>query len=359
MPGFGEVAPFFTAPTDVNPRFHLASLGGRWMLLMFHGSLGVPSSKLAHDAILARRALFDDNDAILFGVSVDPHDRSTRGLCNSLPGLRYFWDFDSSLSRLYGVAAAAVYKPTAFLIDPQLRIAAVAPVSHVEALLDRLEKELAAEAPSQTLGLAPVLMLPRVFEPELCRELVAYYERIGGERSGFMSEEGGKTVGRLDDGRKRRRDASIADADLQAATRNAIANRIVPMVERVFGWRATRVERYIVACYSSEEQGFFFPHRDNLAPGTAHRKFAVTLNLNDDFDGGELRFPEFGTRTYRPPLGGATVFGCRMLHEATPVTRGVRYAFLPFLYDDEGAQVREANKHTIVPPPAVHEPCAR
>ena len=69
----------------------------------------------------------------------------------------------------------------------------------------------------------------------------------------------------------------------------------------------------------------------------------MTINLNGDFDGGELRFPEFGTRTYRAPPGGAVVFGCGLLHEATPVTRGRRYAFLPFLYDDAAAAQREAN----------------
>jgi hypothetical protein len=31
------------------------------------------------------------------------------------------------------------------------------------------------------------------------------------------------------------------------------------------------------------------------------------------------------------------------LHEATPVTSGVRYAFLPFLYDEEAAKIRQAN----------------
>jgi predicted 2-oxoglutarate/Fe(II)-dependent dioxygenase YbiX len=69
----------------------------------------------------------------------------------------------------------------------------------------------------------------------------------------------------------------------------------------------------------------------------------VTINLNDGFDGGELWFPEFGTRRYRPQLGGAVVFSCSLLHEATPVTRGLRYATLPFLYDDAAAQIRERN----------------
>ena len=33
-----------------------------------------------------------------------------------------------------------------------------------------------------------------------------------------------------------------------------------------------------------------------------------------------------------------------LLHEATAVTRGKRYAFLPFLYDDEGANILEQNQ---------------
>jgi len=32
-----------------------------------------------------------------------------------------------------------------------------------------------------------------------------------------------------------------------------------------------------------------------------------------------------------------------LLHAVSPVTRGRRYAFLPFLYDDEAAKIREAN----------------
>ena len=81
--------------------------------------------------------------------------------------------------------------------------------------------------------------------------------------------------------------------------------------------------------------------------GTAHRKFACSLNLNDDFEGGDLRFAEFGPATYRPPVGGAVVFSCALLHEATPMMAGRRYAFLPFLYDAAGAAVREAYNQRI------------
>jgi predicted 2-oxoglutarate/Fe(II)-dependent dioxygenase YbiX len=99
----------------------------------------------------------------------------------------------------------------------------------------------------------------------------------------------------------------------------------------------------MVACYEASA-GHFKPHRDNTTKGTAHRRFAVTINLNaGEYEGGDLRFPEFGNRTYRAPTGGAIVFSCSLLHEATPVTAGRRYAFLPFLYDEQAARVREAN----------------
>ena len=39
----------------------------------------------------------------------------------------------------------------------------------------------------------------------------------------------------------------------------------------------------------------------------------------EEFEGGDLRLPEFGRRTYRPPTGGAVVFCCSLQHEVTPV----------------------------------------
>jgi predicted 2-oxoglutarate/Fe(II)-dependent dioxygenase YbiX len=54
-------------------------------------------------------------------------------------------------------------------------------------------------------------------------------------------------------------------------------------------------------------------------------------------------FPEFGPRTYRPPVGGAVVFFCGMLHKVTPIIRGRRFVFVPFLYGEADATLREAN----------------
>lgn len=84
------------------------------------------------------------------------------------------------------------------------------------------------------------------------------------------------------------------------------------------------MERYIVACYAAEDGGHFNAHRDNTTKGTAHRRFAVSISLNSDFEGGEIVFPEYGPKGYKPPPGGAVVFSCSLLHAVTKVTRGRR-----------------------------------
>ncbi len=175
--------------------------------------------------------------------------------------------------------------------------------------------------------------------------LISIYEKFGGSESGSMTEKDGMTVGKIDHSFKRRMDCQIVDEDVRAAMRGRITRRILPEIYKAFQFRVTHIERYIVACYDGENRGFFLPHRDNTTKATAHRRFACTINLNaEDYDGGNLRFPEFGSRTYRAPTGGAVVFSCSLLHEATPVTRGKRYATLPFLYDAEAAKLRRENQ---------------
>jgi predicted 2-oxoglutarate/Fe(II)-dependent dioxygenase YbiX len=159
-----------------------------------------------------------------------------------------------------------------------------------------------------------------------------------------MQEQNGKTVLVVDHKHKRRSDWPIADEALRVAAQNRIKRRLVPEIAKAFQFEVTRMERYIVACYDAGQGGYFRPHRDNTTKGTAHRRFAVTLNLNaEEYQGGELRFPEFGRNTFKAPTGGAVVFSCSLLHEALPVTSGRRYVFLPFLYDEAAAAIREAN----------------
>ena len=91
------------------------------------------------------------------------------------------------------------------------------------------------------------------------------------------------------------------------------------------------------------DEAHFRAHRENTTKGAAHRRFAVSVNLNDDLDGGEVCFPHYGPCSYKAPAGGAFVFSCSLLHAVSEVNRGRRFAYLPFLCDDEAARLREVN----------------
>lgn len=348
-PGYGEPAPLFGGDLDDGTSCNISKGGGQWVILQFLMRMSSDLVRDAHQVILDRSALFDDVNASYFGVIVNASDLA-EGVRTSLPGRRYFKDIDERITRIFGLKIEGGYMPMTILLDPTLRVVAAEPLRKTAEVLDLMERYIKAEPPTRTDTTAPVLTVPRIFEPEFCKTLIEYYNEKGGASSGFMRQVGDKTVVMHDPSMKRRKDVTIADDDpLREAVLTRIRRRLLPAIERAFSWRGTRIERYLIACYDSDEQGFFTPHRDNTTAATVHRKFAVSINLNaDDYDGGALRFPEFGPRTYKPPTGGATVFGCGLLHEATPVTRGVRYAFLPFLYDEEAAKIRAKNAHALV-----------
>jgi predicted 2-oxoglutarate/Fe(II)-dependent dioxygenase YbiX len=61
----------------------------------------------------------------------------------------------------------------------------------------------------------------------------------------------------------------------------------------------------------------------------------MSVNLNtEEFEGGELRFPEYGDQRYRPDTGAAIVFSSSLLHEALNVTSGRRFVLLAFLFGE-------------------------
>ena len=298
----GDPVPWFHAPTASNPRFTFASVAGRYVLLLFPGPAAQPAMAPVLQALQDLRAerLLDDANATGFLVSIDRDPALVPP--DALPGLRVMRDPELAVSRAYGLVqpgpagGGPAYAPTAFLLDPMLRVVAVEPAARLPALIALLRRLPPAAQHAGQETPAPVLLLPRVFEPELCRHLVGLYAARGGTDSGFMVEREGRTVGTHDYGHKRRRDLVIEDAATQAAIRARINRRLVPEIRKAFQFQATRIERYIVACYDAAEGGHFRAHRDNTTPGTAHRRFAVTINLNEDFEGGSLWFPEI-----RPP----------------------------------------------------------
>ena len=354
----GDPAPLFALPTHSTHPFQFGAAAGRLVILSFIGEGRRGALAGLHSELRRLRSAFDDEHFCFFGVSMDAADFAPGGLIEELPGIRWFHDVDGAVSRLYGAIHSeggqpGTYRPFSLLLDQRLRVLARIPLSsdstapHLARLLavgHSLPSPLAA-APAQSQ--APALLVPRVFEPGFCDQLVRYYEEKGSEDSGFMRDQGGKTVGVYDYGTKRRRDCTVEDETLRQQCMVRIHRRLVPEIKRAFQFDATRMERYIVACYEGQHGGHFKAHRDNTTISTSHRRFAVSLNLNGDYEGGEIWFPEYGRQLFRPAPGEAIVFSCSMLHEATPVRSGTRYVFLPFLYDDAAAVLRQETEQFL------------
>jgi predicted 2-oxoglutarate/Fe(II)-dependent dioxygenase YbiX len=175
--------------------------------------------------------------------------------------------------------------------------------------------------------MAPVLVLPRVFEPDFCTQVIRLWEKGDHQDTGVSSRYGNVGVAEL----KRTEDYMVSEPMMQKAISDRLAFRIGPELTKVFAFdRQFTFDAHVVLSYSADGRHFFGAHRDNGAPSTSDRAFAVSLNLNDDFDGGELVFPEYAGVKVSPPAGAAAVFSCSVLHQALPVTRGRRFVLTTF-----------------------------
>ena len=342
----GDALPRFTQRCQ-GIKFAPDAMAGWYLVFCLFGSAGAPRAQEAIQAVNAHRDRFDDARFSFFGISTDPEDESLGRVTDAMPGIRFMWDADETVSRLLGALPARrdesdqTYRRQWVVVDPTLHVLATLPFaedgSDAEALFEMLDRQ---PHPSRFAGFeipAPVLVLPNVFSTDLCRHLIGLYDGQGGSESGVMRNN----VGVYDRSFKSRKDVTVEDEGLKRHLQGLISRRVLPELEKLFFMKITRMERYMVGCYSAEDGGHFRPHRDNNSEITAHRRFAISINLNGDFEGGAVSFPEYNSRGIKAPPGWCVVFPCAALHAVSKVTRGRRYAFLPFVYDESGAVLRQ------------------
>ena len=343
----GDRVPRFSAPLVAGGSFDLHVSAGRWVVLSFLGSPSDSRANVELANLLREEELFREDHLVVGCVFTEPPDDIAKLAEISSNALFFLADYDGAISRSFGALAM----PRTIVLDPMLR--AVADIAwdfaqgHGEAVRSVLRNLPAVDDSAGVPMSAPALIVPRIFSFELCDFLIQFYEQQGGEDSGFQFDIAGKTTTLSDWRLKRRSDLIVAAPEVRDLIRRQIVHRLLPEIEQYFQFQATRMDRYIVARYDSEVGGHFHRHRDNVNAGAQHRRFAVSINLNSNFEGCDLMFPEFGRKVYRPPDGGALVFSCGALHQVTPVTRGKRYAFLAFLYGEEDAKRREANNSRL------------
>ena len=331
----------------------LRQVRGKAIVLLFLGDGRKPVCQ-AHLRAFAKIFPRLDRLAHVFAVTGQPPDANVRlAEMTGFPVEPLLSDPDGQLARLYGVTQnlrgqfdlMGSGSVTSIVAGPNQRILAiwrgVDDPGHADEILSLLERA-GAEAPQVMRPYAPVLYVPGVFDPKFCRHLIEVFDSQGSEFTGVnRSYDAGVAGAEVKDTKvKVRRDHTVQDPLLAGQINRFIVRRLLPEVARAFGHRITHAEAYMIGCYDHESGGHFRPHRDNVSQNTQQRRFALTLNLNTgEYEGGELRFPEYGPHVYSPAAGDAIVFSCSLLHEALPVTAGRRFVLLTFFYGPDGRDV--------------------
>lgn len=234
--------------------------------------------------------------------------------------------------------------PTLLVIGANLhaidRIDGEAGPEALEHLLSRIEQRARDPRLNTPAIHPPILAVPDVFSPADNAHLMSIFHTRGQEfvEPGHSALGNRKTDCKMripDLGRQDRVDHWVVETDTQAFITERLRTRLFPEIQKAFNYPITRHERYRIARYEGERGGERMGHRDNVEPSVAHRRFAVTINLNaEDYEGAELRFPEFSDQLYKPASGTAIVFSCSLLHEVVDMRAGSRFAMLAFLFGD-------------------------
>lgn len=333
----GDWAPDFVLPRqDGTPIRFYGWAGGRATVLFFFGandsdetwetlvwfSTALSKQKLSLFALNHCAPATNQGHASHFGIS--------------FPILS---DAEGSVASSYGADPSK--SMVLVVLGPNLRVLDVHPFLSRESSLQKIlgaVKGIARPEPAEITMQAPVLLVPEVLEREFCRHLIEVWRTQGNMETGVESSSEGRRGDAVIPGTKHRRDHEVTNGSLLRQLTWRVGRRVMPDIHKAFSFQATRFEGFKIGCYDALTRGFFSAHRDNLSSRTAHRRFALSLNLNDGYEGGHLRFPEYGPYLYRPEAGGAIIFSASLLHEVLEVTKGRRFVLLSFLYGEEQAR---------------------
>jgi len=264
----------------------------------------------------------------------------------SAQGVTLLADDGAVAAHLLGSQPSGTRLITGFALDPNMHVIERFELStggNISDFLQRLAAAYRQETPHSPQIIrqqAPALFIPHVMDTDTCRELIGFFEEQGGKPSGTASIQSDQAYWHLDPKIKMRSDVYVQTDPWLSRIKEILVRRVLPEIHRCFQFQVTQHEVFKLACYNATTGGYFRPHRDNESRDTEHRRFAMTLNPNTgEYEGGQLRFPEYGPDLYQPARGDAIVFSSTLLHEVVPVTAGKRYVLIGFFFGDE-QQVR-------------------
>ncbi len=132
----------------------------------------------------------------------------------------------------------------------------------------------------------------------------------------------------------------FADRAITKRLDDKLTKSLFPEIKKIYNLDVTYRENYKICSYSEKDHGKFHVHRDSVYP-YGHRRLAMTLVLNDDYEGGGIIFPEYNTTVYKPVPCTAIIFPTPLFHQVLEVTKGTRYVIISFLLGDNEAKYKK------------------
>ncbi len=335
----GDRIPNFLLPDQENARrsfYH--ELLGQPVLLLACRKLTAGPAHLALTALAQKADGIAELEAQIFAVTASDVFTNFESMKQLSAGFTVFSDPSAQMVGPMMAGAGTEGQGRLFLLDQNQRIMEILEIGSegcdLAPVLSRLKeiRDERASSPSTQGRAAPILLLPHLFDQAFCRQLIDLW-KAEHQEGGFSTGYGNT----YDASRKKTLEHVIKDPALHRYISYTLARRVGPELAKVFNYQAAfQFEVHIVMSYLPDRQDFFGLHRDDLRPENK-RRFALSLNLNDDFEGGELHFPEYSPDGYKMAAGMACIFSCPLLHEARPVTKGQRFVMTSFFCDSDQA----------------------
>ena len=172
----------------------------------------------------------------------------------------------------------------------------------------------------------PIIIVPNVISESLRDELVHYHDNSDNKK---VENKGTKNRAHV-----------FANPALTKKLDDKLSKSLFPELKKIFNIDITYREDYKICSYNSEDRGKFHAHRDSVYP-YGHRRFAMSLILNDDYEGGGIIFPEYNNTPYKPEPCSAVIFPTPLYHQVLEITGGTRYVIISFLLGDDEAEYKK------------------
>jgi predicted 2-oxoglutarate/Fe(II)-dependent dioxygenase YbiX len=187
-----------------------------------------------------------------------------------------------------------------------------------------------------------------------CRKLLDIIEKQGSGWLKVMDLEKTTretTVNKVDENRV----TELVDMEEhQGMLNDLVANLIIEEIEPGTGTRIEWFEEPQILKY--KPGGFYASHADSESYDNQldawvkvlDRDWSLLLYLNDEYEGGEIRFNKFNFEV-KPKAGTLIYFPAdgRYMHTALPVTSGVRYALVSWMSQEGVEKIRAPSEYTV------------